>query len=336
MQETYVTVVIVTYKTAKLTIDSLYSVNSERHSSPFNIQVVVVDNASGDSPDIQSSVDKNGWQDWVTVLTAPKNGGFAYGNNFAFKYALQKGRVDYFHLLNPDAQLHLNATNELVNFLKTHPAAGIAGSSITNHDGSLWPLAFRFPTIASELESNIQLGIITKLLKKWAVPLTMRQDRPSAIDWIAGASMMLSKELVETVNGFNERYFLYYEETDFCLRAKQAGFETWYVPSSKVMHIAGQSTKVTERDAKPKRLPSYVYESRKRYFIDNHGVFYTALADIALIIANIFIQVRRFLTKSQHLNTPFYLRDTIQHSMFYPRNWRSEPFSSQLMTHKDN
>lgn len=330
MQLTNVTVVIVTYKTAQLTIDGLYSIFAERELGNLKIQAIVVDNASGDSAKIQDLVEKNNWQDWVFVLTAPKNGGFAYGNNFAFKYALEKGPVDYFHLLNPDAQLYQGALSELVNFLKLNPQAGIAGSSFTNQDGSLWPIAFRFPTILSELESSIQFGLVTKLLKKWVVPVTMNQDNPSPVDWIAGASMMLSKNLVEKMRGFNEFYFLYYEETDLCFRARKAGFETWYVPSSHVMHIAGQSTKVTERNAKLKRLPSYLYESRRHYFINNHGIFYTFLTDLSVVFASTLGKLKRFLTNKQHLSTPFSLVDTVSHSVLLPRNWDSPFFSSQL------
>lgn len=330
MRKTNVTVVIVTYKTAQLTIDGLHSVHAERKLNALNIQVVVVDNASGDSPEIQALVEKNNWQDWVFVLTAPKNGGFAYGNNFAFKYALEKGPVDYFHLLNPDAQLHEGALSALVDFLNLNPKAGIAGSSFTNQDGSLWPIAFRFPTFLSELESGIQFGLVTKLLKNWVVAVEMNQEKPSPVDWMAGASMMLTRNLVEKLRGFNEQYFLYYEETDLCFRAKKAGFEVWYVPNSHVMHIAGQSTKVTERNAKPKRLPRYLYESRRCYFINNHGIFYTFLTDLTLFFANILGMLKRVLTNKQYLSTPFSLIDTVKYSTLLPSNWDSKHFSSQL------
>ena len=66
--------------------------------------------------------------------------------------------------------------------------------------------------------------------------------------------------------------FFYFEETDFSYRAKQNGFATWYVPESRVMHIAGQSTKVTERNTKPKRLPAYWFESRRRFFAATYGL----------------------------------------------------------------
>lgn len=75
---------------------------------------------------------------------------------------------------------------------------------------------------------------------------------------------------IDCVPTVGEEYFLYYEETDFCLQAKRAGWSCWRVPESRVMHMAGQSTGVTTPGAR-KRLPQYWFESRRRYFIKNHG-----------------------------------------------------------------
>ena len=85
------------------------------------------------------------------------------------------------------------------------------------------------------------------------------------IDWVSGASTMMRRTAIDSIGGFDENYFLYFEETDFCLRAKRAGFTTWYVPQSRVVHIAGQSTKLMERETLPRRLPAYWFESRRRY-----------------------------------------------------------------------
>jgi N-acetylglucosaminyl-diphospho-decaprenol L-rhamnosyltransferase len=142
--------------------------------------------------------------------------------------------------------------------------------------------------------------------------------------------MMLRKSVVDQLHGFDEGYFLYYEETDFCLRARRAGFTTWYVPSSRVMHIAGQSTKVTVRDDKPKRLPDYWFESRRRYFIKNHGVFYTFLTDIAALLGNVVGKIKRMLTGKQHDYVPSYITDILRHSALLPANWHTKPFLSCL------
>jgi N-acetylglucosaminyl-diphospho-decaprenol L-rhamnosyltransferase len=329
MDDTYVVVSIVSYKSAKLTVDCLQSIQADRSIEGLNVKVVVVDNASGDTPEILDAVSNNQWQDWVTVLTAPKNGGFAYGNNYAFQYAFAHGKVDFFHLLNPDTQIRPGAISALVEFMKANPTTGIAGGSFDNQDGSLWPIAFRFPSMFSEFESGVKLGLLSKLLKPWVVAVPMQQ-KPQPIDWIAGASMMLRRSVVEELHGFDESYFLYYEETDFCLRAKRAGFSTWYVPTSRVMHIAGQSTKVTIRNDKPKRLPDYWFESRRRYFIANYGVFYTLLTDIAGLFGNLIGKIKRILTGKQHEDVPSYISDIFRHSVLLPSNWHVKPFLSCL------
>jgi N-acetylglucosaminyl-diphospho-decaprenol L-rhamnosyltransferase len=325
----YVVVSIVSYKSAQLTVNCLKSIQADRNVKGLSIKVVVVDNDSGDAPTIQAAVNANCWQDWVTVLVAPRNGGFAYGNNYAFQYAFANGNVDYLHLLNPDTQILPGAIVTLVDFMKENSSVGIAGSSFDNQDGSLWPIAFRFPSFISEFESGVNLGILSKLLRSWVVAVPMEQ-KPQAIDWIAGASMMLRRSVVEKLQGFDESYFLYYEETDFCLRAKRAGFLTWYVPSSRVMHIAGQSTKVTVRDDKPKRLPDYLFESRRRYFTANYGLFYAFLSDLSCLLGNLIGKLKRILTGKNHNEIPSYIYDIFRHSVLFPSNWQIKPFVSCL------
>lgn len=329
MGDINVVVCIVSYKSAHLTVNCLESIRSDMSTNGINIKVVVVDNASGDTPIIQSAVNNNHWQDWVTVLTAPKNGGFAYGNNLGFQYAFAHGNVDYFHLLNPDTQILPGAIVNLVKFMQENNSVGIAGSSFDNKDGSLWPIAFRFPSFISEFESGVNLGVLSKLLKPWVVAVVMEQ-KSQPIDWIAGASMMLRKSVVEQLHGFDESYFLYYEETDFCLRAKRAGYSTWYVPTSRVMHIAGQSTKVTIRNDKPKRLPDYWFESRRRYYLVNHGLVYALLTDIASLLGNLIGKIKRILTLKTNEEQPHYITDIFRHSVLFPINWELKPFISCL------
>ncbi len=330
MKRTNIAVIIVSFKTALLTIESLHTVFKERSLCPeLNINAIIVDNASGDSEEIHAAIIENQWANWATLITTPENGGFGYGNNVGFKHALDSQEVDFFHLLNPDAQLKPNALSTLVNFFKSRPDAGIAGSSFVNSDGSLWPIAFRFPTIYGEFDSGINWGLITKLLKKHSVAVHMKQIL-QPIDWIAGASMMIRCDVVESLKGFDESYFLYYEETDFCLRAKRAGISTWYVPESMVMHIAGQSTKVTERNAKPKRFPNYWYESRRMYYMKNHGLVYAITTDICTILANFLGNIKRGITGKSIEKTPHFIEDIFKNSPIFPSNRKLKPFHSQL------
>src|SRR6202166_3663000 len=113
-----VAVVIVTYKSAQLTIDALRSVAAERSTAGLRIRAIVVDTASGDLPVIADAVAANGWLAWVTCVLAPMNGGFAFGNNLGIQQAYANGAPAYVHLLNPDAQVRQGAIGSLVQFME--------------------------------------------------------------------------------------------------------------------------------------------------------------------------------------------------------------------------
>ena len=94
------------------------------------------------------------------------------------------------------------------------------------------------------------------------------------VDWLAGASLMIRRQVLDEIGLFDERYFLYFEETDLCLRAQRAGWTSRYVKESRIMHIGSVSTGMKTW----KRMPGYWFDSRLRYFTKNHGAFYAALA----------------------------------------------------------
>jgi GT2 family glycosyltransferase len=314
-------IVIVNYRTADLTINCLHSLVGEVKSLP-GTQVVVVDNPSGDDSvaRIQQAIATEGWQSWVSLVAAERNGGFAYGNNLAVRSALQSPNPpDYYWLLNPDTLVRPGSLKALVDFITRHPNVGIVGSSFEEADGKPWPFTFRFPTILSELDSGLQLGIVTKLLQKWTLVREM-DNQPAPVDWLPGASMMIRREVFESVGLMDEAYFLYYEETDFCLQARRAGWSCWYVPQSRIMHIAGQSTGVTVRNAEPKRLPQYWFDSRRRYFMKNHGWLYSAVADATWLAGYVLWRCRRVIQRKPDTDPPHLLEDFLRNTVFVKPN----------------
>lgn len=314
-----VAVVIVTYRSADLTVDCLRSLQSERLQPGIELRVIVVDNASGDYPAIAAAVQREDWSSWVSLVEAPHNGGFAYGNNLGFANAVRLCNPHYLHMLNPDTRVKPGAVRELVEFMERTPAAGIAGSSFENGDGSDWPIAFRFGSALSELESGLRVGMASRLLRRWTVARVMdKTEQP--IDWCAGASMMLRRSMLASIGGLDERFFLYFEETEFCWRARRAGFQTWYVPASRVIHIAGQSTKLTERDAAPKRLPDYWFESRRRYFQVTLGLPQACITDVLALAAGTLGRFKLMLQGRRHEIVPGYLSCIWRHSVLHPQN----------------
>jgi GT2 family glycosyltransferase len=283
----------------------------------------VVDNASGDFPAIVEGIASNGWSSWVTCVLAPENGGFAYGNNLGIMHAYAAGTPDYIYLLNPDTQVRDGAIGTLIRFLEANGNVGIAGSSFENLDGSEWMIAFRFPSLLSEFNSGLEIGFVTRLLHRWVVPRQMTKSAQPT-DWICGASMMMRPSVIQATGGLDENYFLYFEETDFCRRAVCAGFPTWYVPESRVMHIMGQSTQVTDETLGRRRLPPYWFESRRRYFAVTFGVGYAAAIDLVALLAHALGWTKRLLLGRRKDSVPYFIRDLVRHSVLRKQN-RSFP-----------
>jgi hypothetical protein len=318
-------VVIVTYKSADLAIECLKSIHSERETQDLSIRVTLVDNASGDLSRIAPEVERQGWSSWVTLVLAPENGGFAYGNNLGIRSAYERSRPDYVYLLNPDTQVRRGAIAALVRFLESHPQVGIAGSSFETEDGKDWPFAFRFPTLISEIEHGVQIGMITSWLSHWTVAKTMNAVAQPT-DWVSGASMMIRPKVLASVGCLDENFFLYFEETEFCHRALRAGFPTWYVPESRVMHMIGKSTNVDESTRFNRRLPGFWFDSRARYYATTHGAGVAALIDIVAIVSGLTGLLKRKLLRRR--GTPHYVGDLLAHSILLPKNRRFAPLKS--------
>ena len=330
MKAPTVLVVIVNYRTAELAIESLCSLAPEVARSP-SASVVVVDNDSGDgsAEAIAAAIKDQNWSAWVALVCAPVNGGFSYGNNLAIRPALASSTPPAFvWLLNPDTRVRPGALDQLLAFLTARPQAGIAGSSFEGEDGTVWPHAFRFPSLWSELAAGLRLGVVGALLKKRTTLLRMG-DQAERVDWLPGASMMVRREVFTQVGLMDDGYFLYFEETDFCLQAARAGWQCWYVPQSRVMHMAGQSTGVTGQQAAVNRRPAYWFESRRRFWIKNHGWLYAAITDLVWVISFSIWKVRSAVQRKPRSDPPFYLRDFLRNSALFHTALPSSPLATR-------
>ena len=308
-------VVIVNYRVAHLAIECLRSVAEQVASVPTT-HVAVCENGTGDdfAERIQTAIAENGWGSWCTLTAISPNLGFTGGNNVIIGPALQsEDSPQYFWLLNADTTVRPNALKALVDFMDQHPRVGIAGSRLEQPDGTPQPSAFRFQSPMSEFEANLKLGVVTRLLKRWvtAPPVT---DQTFETDWVSGASIMIRREVFRDIGLLDEGYYTYFDDMDFCLNARNAGWPTWYVPASRVMHLAGQTTGVTIK--KPQRQPPYFFEARRRYFLKNHNPLYAALADAGLIIGLALWRLRVILSGKNDYTAPHFLRDSIRHSVF--------------------
>jgi GT2 family glycosyltransferase len=308
-------IVITNYRVADLTIDCLGSIAKEIGSVP-DTHVGVCENGTGDdSADrIEKAINDNGWSSWCSLTVVSPNLGFTGGNNVIIRPTIQSNDPpEYVLLLNADTIVRLNAFKALVNFMDAHPKAGIAGSRLEDPDGTPQCSAFRFPTPLSEFEGNLKLGAVSRLLRRWIVaPPVSAVACPT--DWVAGASLIIRRRLLDDCGPLDEGYFTFYEDVDYCFNARRAGWEVWYVPTSRVVHLVGQSTGITVKA--PKRQPGYSFEARRRYFLKNHGSVYAALSDAGLILGLALWRLRVLLFGTRDFTAPHYLRDSIRNSVF--------------------
>lgn len=270
--------------------------------------LTIVDNDSGDGSEEMLRSGTAGW-DRVQVLQSGHNGGFGAGNNFGIRAGLPDGaQPDYVYLLNSDAFPEPEAITALLAHLESHPQTGIAGSTIRGDDDAPHITAFRFPSIASEFEGAIRFGPVSRLLRRHIVPLPM-PVATRRVDWLAGASMMIRQDVLDKIGLFDERFFLYFEETDLCHRAADVGWTTDYVVESRVVHIGSVSTGMKKWG----RVPRYWLDSRWHYFAKRGGRPMALGATLAHLSGGLIWRLRRILERKPAADPPHFLRDLLYH-----------------------
>jgi GT2 family glycosyltransferase len=251
----------------------------------------------------------------VDLTVIHPNRGFCGGNNAVIRPALAWGDPpEYVLLLNADTLVEEHALDALVEFMDRHPEAGIAGSQLLFASRAVGPSPFRFEGIATELDRGLRLGIVSKLLRS-RLPTLPTPSAPARVDWVAGASMILRRTMLEAIGLLDDGLYTYFDDPDICLRARRAGWQTWYVPESRIVHIGGASTGVTAGHVESRR-PSYWFQARRRFFLKNYGPWYTAAVDAAFIFGFALWRLRRRIQRKPDNDPPHMLFDSIRHSVF--------------------
>jgi GT2 family glycosyltransferase len=235
-------IVIVNYNTEKLLRGCLESVYAGANGTPLDIWVV--DNHSRD----QSVAMVKSLFPGVSVLENDANVGFSRANNLV----VSQSRSDYILLLNPDTVIIGDAIERVVKFMREHPQVGIAGCKVLNRDGTL-QLACR-RSIPTPQTAFYRLTGLSRLFPKSRAMakynLTYESpDQAHEVDAVSGAFLMIRREVVDAIGPLDERFFMYGEELDWCLRAKRAGWTVMYYPDAQIVHYKGESTRYNGRKA---------------------------------------------------------------------------------------
>lgn len=250
-----VSIIILNWNTRDLLAQCLASVYAYPPEGKF--EVFVVDNASSDGS--VQMVQEQFPQ--VRLIRNAKNVGFAQANNQAI--LLSQGC--YLLLINSDAIATPGAIQSLVSLVETEPRAGIVGARLLNLDGSFQASHTPFPTLGQELLVLTGLG---RLLKGSWFPSRGPEvgKGPQVVDYVEGACMLVRRQAFEEVGGLDEGYFMYAEEVDWCYEMKKAGWQVWYQPAAKILHVGGGSS----QHRRPQREAD-LYRSRVRFFRKHYG-----------------------------------------------------------------
>lgn len=218
-------VVVVTYNSAAVVTDLLDSLPAAFGGAPR--RVVVVDNDSTD--DTREIVAA---RDDCLLVHAP-NHGYGAGANTGVRALAGTGPI---LLLNPDVRLHPGAVEALHEALGP-PGTGIAVPRLLDPDGSTARSLRREPTVARSLGfGDSRVPVLSEIVNEPAA-----YERPHRVDWATGAVALIDRRCYDAVGGFDELFFMYSEETDFSLRAADAGFATTYTPEARAEHVGGAS-----------------------------------------------------------------------------------------------
>ncbi|MDC7223952.1 MAG: glycosyltransferase family 2 protein [Spirochaetales bacterium] len=316
-----VSAVIVNYKTPRLVVDCLDSIQ-ENPDETIDLKVYIVDNQSGDdsSEVIGAYIGEGDRSSWISYIQAERNGGFSYGNNVGFRAILEeKDDPDYVWMLNSDTLVRKGACAELVDFMDSHPQAGIGGSRLEDPDGTAQISAFRDFSPLSEMLAGYRLSLLSKIFSRHIVAPEEISSTPVQADWVAGASLMIRTEVLKNFGLFDENYFLYFEEVDFCLNVRRSGRECWYVPQSRVVHLVGASTGISDLRKRAPRRPVYWFESRNYFFLKNYGRGKLFLANYLFLTGYLTFRLRKILSKETRLEPPRFVRDFLLQSPLLKR-----------------
>ncbi len=198
-----------------------------------NFEVVVVDNGSEDN----SAADVRNHYPQVHVIDLPDNRGAAVASNIGLSYAYERN-ADYFLRLDSDTTLAPTSLSRFIEEAKNRPDAGVLGAKILYYDQPemLWS--------AGAIQTSWFFG--TQELGR-GQPDGTSFDEPWLVDFVWSAGILITRRAYEATKGFDPDFFVYYEDTDFCLRVRRAGFNIWYIPSAIIWHKVGNITPSSQR-----------------------------------------------------------------------------------------
>jgi len=229
-----ISVSIVSYNTRDLLRDCLLSL--QERSAEAHLEIIVIDNGSvdGSAEMVRQEFPK------VLLKRAGSNLGYGVANNRALENATGK----YFWILNSDTTIEAGTITAMLQAMETQPRCGAVGARLILSDGSTQPSCAADPSLWAVFceQTYLYKLIPTNRLTGGYAMTYWNYDEARAVPQVCGASLLVRHEAWQQVGGFDEAYFMYFEDTDLCLRLRRAGWEVWYWPPARIRHHLGGSS----------------------------------------------------------------------------------------------
>lgn len=282
-------IVIINYRTPNLVTDCLQSLLPEIEG--IDARVVIVDNKSDDNSleIIGQWIGQHDTGNNIRLIRSTLNAGFSSGNNIGIK--AQGAR--YYLLLNSDTLVRDGAIKKMLDVADNTPNGGLFSPRLEWRDGLAQESCFRFPTPVSELCSAAQTGLIDRLLAKFTVALPV-QSVSTNPQWTSFACVLIRDEVFRQIGLMDEKYFMYFEDIEFCYRARKAGWNIVNIPEAHVVHLRGGSSALKKNTSQKKSLPGYYYESRTLFYYQTYGW-------LGLTAANLLWEAGRLLSLTRQI-----------------------------------
>lgn len=254
-----VSIIIVNYNTCRMTAECIDSVRQK--TVGISYEIILVDNGSTDgSKEVFEKFEG------IKYIYSDENLGFGRANNLGAKYA----SGEYLFLLNSDTLLINNAIKILYDYIRVHKRAGVVGGNLYGEDGSE-RISFErtFHGIYYTI-NKLSRGVLDRIRFGHDIKFNY-SALPIKVAYISGADIMVRNDVFNNINGFDDHYFMYYEETDLCFRINKLGHEIISVPDAKIIHLEGGT--VNNKNVNVNKL-SMIMTSRRMFMNLNHGKLY--------------------------------------------------------------
>ncbi|MFC1725339.1 glycosyltransferase family 2 protein [candidate division KSB1 bacterium] len=271
-------IIIVNWNGSEVILNCLRSIYDNLEDLDF--EVIIVDNNSTDgSPEL---VEKQFPK--VSLVRLENNYGFAKANNAG----IEKCDGKYICLLNSDTEIINDSFKEIIDYMDNNDNIGILGPKLLYKDGSFQSSAGRFPGIKTELSGYFFLNripLLNKLFKDRFIHDEFKNIRD--VDWICGACLFIRRSVIEKIGVFDELFFMYMEDVDYCLRVIRNNWKIVYFPLSKVVHLGGHSVNKADYKILLNNTSSF-FKYYKKHF-NNFSYILLSLIFISGTVFRIFL-----------------------------------------------